>query len=63
MLKSSQLPRPEQLLLLQPRPNRPAWKTLPAKVREQTVELLTRMLSEHWMRTTRTLLDKETTDE
>jgi hypothetical protein len=36
-----------QLDLFQPRPTRPAWRTLPAEVKQRVQRLLVRLLQEH----------------
>ena len=63
MSKPSQVPSQEQLLLFQPPPTRPSWKTLPAEVREQVIHLLAQMLCERRMWAAPTLVDQETADE
>jgi len=41
------VPAPEQLTLFERRPVRTSWKVVPLDVRQEVVELLTRMLVEH----------------
>lgn len=36
-----------QLELFHPRPERPAWRTLPKEIRQKTVKLLAQLLRDH----------------
>ena len=52
-----------QLALFHPAVSDPRWDQLPWEVRQQTVRLLARMLSEHWARTLASKATMEARDE
>jgi hypothetical protein len=55
--------RATQLALFQSSPRAPCWEQLPWEVRQQTLQLLARMLGEHSARTRRLHSSQEAGDE
>jgi hypothetical protein len=53
----------DQLTLFQQRPVMPSWRDFPAEVREQTVQLLAKILRQHRERPCAGVLGREVRDE